>query len=1095
MKILLSLIIVMATCLSYKATATEDVRLLRYPDINNNLIAFVYAGDIWTVASNGGEARRLTSHEGLELFPKISPDGKWIAFSAEYTGSRQIFVMPSGGGVPKQLTWYNSVGVMPPRGGYDDIPLDWTPDSKQILIRANRTTFGERQGKYFLVNPEGGLEKPLPIVNGGFGVLSPDASRIVFTPVDREFRNWKRYKGGRASDLWIYDLQSAKAEQITDFIGTDQIPVWSGDNIFFASDRDLKLNIWQYNTTTKETKQITHHTEFDVMWPSGSGDQLVYENGGYLYRLNLNSGQEEKLKVNISFDNPNLIDYYKNVKDNIHSFAVSPTGKRVLFDARGDIFSVPAENGLTENLTETQGIREIYPAWSPDGRSIAYYSDFTGEYEMYILDNKKGAKPRQVTFNSSAWKYQPEWSPDSRFLLFSDRTLKLRLLEASTGKITDIDHATASEFRSYCFSPDSRWIVYCKESANQESAIWVFDIMAGKSQQVTNGTFSDNDPVFSHDGNYIFFASNRDFNLSFSSFEFDYIYNKATRLYAIALTDKSPKIIKDKDDVEPVAADKPVEKQTTVPLDKKPKSSVPEIIPVIKKPVTVNIDFNGINDRISAIPGDAGDYRIVGASENGLIYITGNKLMRFNLTDEKNEEILDRAVTATLTADGKSAIYNTGTDYGIIKLTPGQKAGAGKLNLNAMEMKIDPQKEWNQIYGDAWRIVRDYFYVDNLHGVNWKAIKDRYNTLIPFVSHRADLDYILNEIVAEINAGHTYVDWGDFERVKRVDNGLLGAELTADFTAERYRISKIYKGENWDAARRSPLTEQGVDVKEGDYLISINGKNITTLENPYFFLENSAGKQVEIEVNSKPTAIGTRTSIVKPVSSELELMYFNWVNERRAMVDKLSGGKIGYIHVPNTSVSGNRELFRGMYSYYDKEALIIDDRYNGGGFIPDRMVDLLDRHSLIYWHRNGLVPNKSPAIAHDGPKAMLINGYSSSGGDAFPYFFKKMGLGKLIGTRTWGGLIGISGNARLVDGGNVSVPQFGIFDPQDGWVVEGVGVYPDIEVVDRPDQLAKGMDPCIEKAVEILLQELKDKPVKKVTSPAPPDRSQWRENL
>jgi tricorn protease len=1077
---------------SYNAVSMDDVRLLRFPDINRNLIAFVYAGDIWTVNSSGGEARRLTSHEGLELFPKISPDGQWIAFSGEYSGSRQIFVIPSNGGVPRQLTWYNPVGEMPPRGGWDNVVLDWTPDSKQILFRANRTSFGERNGRYFLVSPEGGLEKPLPIVNGGFGVLSPDGSKIAFTPVDREFRNWKRYKGGRATDLWIYDLKGNTSEQITNFEGTDQLPTWSGDNIFFASDRDLKLNIWQYNTSTKETKQITHYTEFDVMWPSGSGDQLVYENGGYIYKLNLQSGQSEKVTVSINFDNPNLIPYYKNVKDNNNSFTVSPTGKRALFDARGDIFSVPAENGITKNLTESQGVREMFPAWSPDGKYISYYSDLTGEYELYLLENKEGSKPRQVTFNSSAWKYEPLWSHDSRYLLFSDRTLKLRLVEASTGKITDIDHATQSELRSYDFSPDSRWITYQKEGGNNNSAIWVYDISTGKKQQVTDGTFSDCNAVFSLDGNYIFFASNRDFNLSFSSFDFDYIYNKATRLYALSLTQKSPKIFKDKNDVEPVKPEKKVEAPAAAAKDKKAKGSVADTASA-KKEVKVEIDFNGISNRITALPGEAGEYRIIGAVDGGLIYISGGKLMKYNMADEKNEEILDQAGNASLTADGKMAIYQWGSDYGIIKLTPGQKAGAGKLNLIGLEMKIDPRKEWNQIYIDSWRIFRDYFYVNNMNGVNWPAMKERYSVLLPYVSHRADLDYILDEIISECNSSHSYVSWGDFERVKKIDNGLLGAELTADAAAGRYRISRIYAGENWNPARRSPLTEQGVDVKEGDYLISIDGKEVTTADNPYSYLENKANKTVEIKVNSKPAAADARTSLIKPISSELELRYFNWVNERRAMVDKLSGGKIGYIHVPNTSTEGNRELFHGMYAYFDKEALIIDERYNGGGFIPDRMADLLDRHTLTYWHQNGLEPGKSPAVSNDGPKVMLINGYSSSGGDAFPYFFRKLGLGKLIGTRTWGGLVGISGNAGLVDGGYIAVPRFGVFDEDEGWIIEGKGVSPDIEVVDRPEQLAKGIDPCIEKAVEVLLQELKDKPVKKVVEPAAPDRSKWHE--
>jgi tricorn protease len=1088
---ILTFAIILIFSISYNAKAINDARMLRFPDINKDLVVFVYAGDIWSVNSNGGEARRLTSHLGFELFPKISPDGKWIAFSAEYSGNRQVYVMPSTGGAPKQLTWYNSVGVMPPRGGWDNVVLDWTPDNKNILIRSNRSPLGDRRGKYFLVSIDGKFEKPLQIFNGGFGVLSPDASKIVFTPVDREFRNWKRYKGGMASDLWIYDLNANTSEQITNFEGTDQLPVWSGDNIYFSSDRDLKLNIWQYNTKSKETKQVTRHSEFDVMWPSGNSDQLVYENGGYIYKLNLQTGQPEKLTINLNYDNPNIIPHYKNVKENIHSFAVSPTGKRALFDARGDIFSVPAENGITENLTRTQGIREIFPSWSPDGKYLTYYSDKTGEYELYILENKKGAQPRQVTTGSSAWKYQPLWSPDSKFLVYADRTLNLKMVDPFTGKTTEIDHATFSEIRSYSISPDSRWIVYAREGSNTQPALWIYEVATGKKQAATDGKYTDGSPEFSLDGNYIFFASNRDFNLTFSAFESDYLYTRATRLYALALTTKSPKIFKDKNDVEPVKTEKAPVTPATAAADKKtktPAEAAPE-----EKAVKVEIDFNGISNRVTALPGEAGDYRIIGAAEGGLLFTSGGKLMRFNQKDEKNEEILDRATNAIITADGKMVMYVAGGDYGIIKLNPGQKAGAGTINLSGLEMKIDPQKEWNQIFVDAWRIYRDYFYVGNLHGVDWKAMREKYGVLVPYAGHRADLDYILSELVAESNTGHSYVDWGSFERVKRVENGLLGAELTADDAAGRYKITKIYAGENWVAARLSPLTEQGVDVKEGDYIISIDGQDVTTAFNPYVYLENKAGKMVEITVSSTASASGARTSFIKPISSENELLYFNWVNERRAMVDRLSGGRIGYIHVPNTSQTGNKELYQGVYTYFDKEALIIDERYNGGGFIPDNMVDLLDRHTLSYWNANGLQPNKAPGIAHDGPKVMLINGFSSSGGDAFPYYFKKLGLGKLIGTRTWGGLVGISGNARLVDGGGLSVPTFGIFDAEDGWIIEGTGVYPDIEVVDRPEQLAKGIDPGIEKAVEVLLKELNENPFKKVTVPAAPDRSKWIE--
>lgn len=1072
--------------LSSAVMAINDARLLRYPDINGSKIVFVYSGDIWSVDANGGDAKRLTSHDGLELFPKISPDGRWIAFSAEYSGSRQIWVMPSEGGTARQLTYYNSYGVMPPRGGYDNVVLDWTPDSKQIMIRANRTPFGERNGKYFLVSLDGGLEKPLPIINGGFAVLSPDAQQVCFTPVDREFRTWKRYKGGRATELWTYNLKDNTSEQITHFVGTDQWPTWIGDNIYYASDRDLKLNIYKYNTKTKQDEQLTFHKEFDVMWPSGRNGQIAYENGGSLYKLNTATGKSEKVSVNINFDNTNLLPYYKNVKEDIHSYTVSPTGKRALFDARGDIFSVPSENGVIENLTQTPNIREIYPAWSPNGKNIAYYSDANGEYEMYLLENKKGATPRQITSGSKAWKYGAEWSPNSRYLVYSDRTLNLYLVDTQTGKQSVIDHAETDEITTYAFSPDSQWITYTKEGGNGQPTLWVYNIPAGKASQLLNTTFGNVQPVFSRCGKFIFFVSNRDFNLAFSSFEFNYLYNNASKIYAVALKDDGSRLVNVKNDEETVAEDKKIEE---------PKKAGKAKVEAPKKEetVSVSIDFNGIDNRVMALPMDAADYSIVGSVEGGLLYTAKDKLMRYSIADEKAEEIMDGTRYATVTADGKMFLYRSKGDFGIAKVTPGQKAGAGKLNLDKLELKIFPHQEWNQIYTDAWRIFRDYFYVSNMHGVDWNAVKAQYGALVPYVASRFDLDYILNEVVSEANAGHAYVDWGDIKRVKRVETGLLGAQLVADNTTGRYKIAKIYQGENWNPERRSPLTEQGVDVKEGDYLISINGKDITTKVNPYEFLENLANVNVEIAVSATGNLSGVRTSTVKPIESELELMHLDWVNERRAMVDKLSGGRIGYIYLPNTAIEGNRELHRGMYAYNDKDALIIDDRYNGGGFIPDRMIEMIGRRNLVYWYRNGLKPMKTPGVAHNGPKVMLINGYSSSGGDALPYFFRKTGQGKLIGTRTWGGLVGISGNAGLVDGGSLSVPRFGIYDENGQWIVEGEGVSPDIEVVDRPEKLAKGEDPCIERAVEELLKELNAHPVKKVTPPAAPDRSKWIE--
>ncbi|WP_372753079.1 PDZ domain-containing protein [Labilibaculum sp.] len=1068
------------------AFAEKDVRLMRYPDINKNLIAFVYAGDIWIVDANGGDAKRLTSHKGLELFPKISPDGKWIAFSGEYSGSRQVYVMPSTGGTPKQLTYYNSVGMMPPRGGFDNAILDWNPDSKSILVRMNRTAFGERNGTYYQVSIEGGLEQPLQIPEGGFGVFSPDAKKMCFAPISREFRTWKRYKGGRAADLWIYDLEKDQSERITSFVGSDQIPSWYKNAIYFASDRDLKLNIYKYDLATKEISQITHHKTFDVMWPSGENGQIAYENGGHLFKLNLETGKEERVVVNISFDNPNTLPYYKNVKDFINGAAVSPSGKRALFDARGDIFSVPAKNGVSINRTQTHGVRETAPSWSPNGKYISYYSDATGEYEIYLLENKKGAKARQLTFNSSAWMYEPIWSPNSKYLLFFDRSLKLKYLDVESCVVKEVDVAGRNEITDFSFSPDSKWIAYVKDSSNDQGAIWVHQLSSGENYCLTDDTFADSEPVFSKDGNFIFFLSNRDFNLDFSSFEFDYLYNSATRIFALSLKADGPKLFALKNDVEEV-------QEEVKPVVMKKKSKKENKEGEIIESVSVRIDFDGIASRISAFPLSSGNYDDLEAVDGGILYSSQASLHHFTIEEEKDEVVINGISDFSLSAQGDKILYRKGSTYGITNLSADQKVGVGELSLDDLNMKIDPKKEWNQIYTDGWRIFRDFYYVANMNGVDWKQIKANYSLLLPYVSHRADLDYILGEIIAESNTGHCYVNYGDFEKVKPIETGLLGAKLKVDQESGKYIISKIYQGENWTSNRRSPLTEQGVHVKEGDYLLSINGHELNSDVNPYLYLEDQVGKMVDVTVNSQADFKGAKTFTIKPIASELELMYLNWVNERRQMVDSLSGGKIGYIHVPNTAIEGNRELNRGMYAYHDKQALIIDDRYNGGGFIPDQMTDLLDRKVLSYWHRRGLAPSQTPGVAHDGPKAMLINSYSSSGGDAFPYYFRKRGLGKLIGTRTWGGLVGMSGNAGLVDGGYIAVPRFGIFDENENWIIEGIGVYPDIEVYDQPHLVSKGEDPSLQKAIEVLLEELKQKPINQIADPSDPDRSQWIE--
>jgi len=1075
----IALIFALAACL---AAGDGEARLLRTPDINGDRIVFGYAGDIWTVPAAGGTARRLTSHKGLELFPRISPDGRWIAFSGEYSGSRQVYVIPAEGGSPRQLTWYNDVGVMPPRGGYDHIVLDWTPDSRNILIRANRTPYGQRNGKYFLVSLEGGLETPLAIPEGGFGSFSPDGTQVVFTPICREFRTWKRTKGGRAQDVWIYDLKKDSSRRLTTFTGTDQHPFWFGDTIYFVSDRDLTLNWYAHDLASGKTRRVTNFKDFDVLWPSGHDGRLAFEKGGRIFVLNTRDDSSQAVSVRIPSDRPDALPGFRKVSEFVSRFGygISPSGKRAVFDARGDIFTVPAEKGVIYNLTRTQGIREMYPAWSPDGKGIACISDRTGDYEILLLDPAGEKAPRQLTRDHKVWKYPPTWSPDGSFLLFADMNRELQLVEVASGEITVVDRDHRGDIHDYAWSPDGKWITYSKSGDNYLSSLYAYSVPEKKSRRLFTDGFDNYEPVFSSCGRYIFFVSKRDFRMNFSNFEFDFIYNRAERIYAVALTADTPPLFPPQND-----------REVTPPTDKAKKSGDKA---KSKAKTQVRMDFDGMEKRVVALPLKAGNYGGLVVVDCGLLYASEGKLFRFDMKEKKAKAIMPGIQGYDVSHNGKKLLYRTGRHaYGIVDIKPGQKSGAGRLDLSGMSMKIDPRKEWRQIFNEGWRIFRDWFYVRNMHGVDWNAIREKYAPLLEHVAHRADLDYIFGEMVGELNAGHTYVNWGDFQRVERINTGLLGAELEADAKADRYRISSIFPGENWHEATRSPLTEQGVDVREGDYILSLNGHNLTLKDNPYAFLENTVGRQVEIVVNTSPGTEGARTIQIRPIASEVQLRYQNWVRQRAEMVERLSGGRVGYIHVPNTAVEGNRELFKGLYALRHKEALIIDDRYNGGGWSPGKMIEALSRNVVSYWHRRDLKLRPEPMYAHDGPKAMLINHYSSSGGDNFPYWFRKSKLGPLFGTRTWGGLIGYGWSPGLVDGPSFAVPMSGIVGTDGQWTVEGVGIYPDKEVYDTPDAVAKGRDPSLEAAVKYLLEELKKNPSKKISTPAEPDRSGWYE--
>ncbi|MCJ7630346.1 MAG: PDZ domain-containing protein [Longimicrobiales bacterium] len=1063
------------------ASAQEETRLLRFPNINGNSVVFTYAGDLYTASLNGGEAKRLTSHEGQEVFARFSPDGRWIAFSGEYGGTRQVYVIPSTGGTPRQLTFYPDVGPMPPRGGYDHLVLDWTPDGSKIMIRANRTPFGERVGRYYLVDPvNGGLELPLEIPEGASGATYDETgTKLAYNIKSREWRHWKRYRAGRQQDVWIYDLANHTADRVTDEPATDNFPMWIGKEIYFVSDRDEneKLNLWVYDTETGETSQVTRHTEFDVMWPSRGVGGIVYENGGYLYHFDPATKESRKLSITVIGDRPYTVPYFRNVSDNVESFDISPSGKRVVFGARGEVFTVPAENGNIRNLSETPSFRERGVGWSPDGKWISYFSDASGDYDLYVMPSDRSAEPTRLVPGDAVWMDGLQWSPDSKWIAWSDNMNRLRAMEVASKRLVDIDRTGTGPLSDFSWAGDSKWIAYAKNGANAMPSVWIYSFTSGARSQVTDDMTSESNPVFDPKGRFLYFISARDFNYQGSQSRFQ------SRIYAATLQADYGQLFPPKSDEEPGVVGAGGEKAGGVSGDSVAGSG--------EGTAPFRVELEGLGTRVMALPEiSPGNYAALLPTEDGLLYFSGGALQKYTLEDRKTAEIITGINGFAITPDRKKIAYRSGgSNFGIVEVRPGQKNDAGRLDLSGMELRIDPKVEWAQIYHDAWVLMEDWFYDPGMHGVDWDAMYRRYEPLVAHVAHRADLDYVISELIAELNVGHAYMTvTPEMPEVDRVEVALLGAEFQAD--GGYYRISNIFPGENWQEEYRSPLTVPGVDVHEGDYLIAIDGEEVTAADNPYAFLVGKADRTVEIMFNSRPSRDGARSYTIEPITSELGLRYQEWVERQAALVDSLSGGRIGYIHLPNTSQPGFRELYEGWQPLHLKEALILDDRYNGGGFIPEDMAFLVGAPLLNYWAQRNLDLYTQPGVVHTGPKAVLINGQSSSGGDAFPYYFRELGLGPLIGEKTWGGLVGYSGNPGFVDGGGVIAPRFAFIDTDGNWAVEAEGVAPDpgFEVLDRPEEIAAGRQPMIERAVEYLLQELQNPQYQRPEKPTGPIR-------
>jgi tricorn protease len=1101
------------------AQEMREGRLLRFPDVSKDTIVFSYAGDLWLVPTTGGVARRITTSPGLELFPKFSPDGSQIAFTGEYDGKPNVYVIPAEGGQPKQLTFQSATLGLPERMGVENEVEGWMPGGKSVFFLSHRDTFNDWFGHLFEVPVTGGLPTRLPFDNrGGLTSFSPDGNQVAYNPIFRNFRTWKRYTGGMAQKIAIYDLQTNHYEEIdSSYKGADTFPMWHGDTIYFDSDQgpERRMNLFAYSLKTGQIRQLTHFKEFDVNWPSLGPDSIVFENGGYLYLFDLATEKSKKVTIYLPGDFNQARPHWEKTASLITSFDISPEGKRAVFSARGDVYTVPAEKGSIRNLTRTPGIREDDVAWSPDGKWIAYLSDRTGEQELYLMPQDGMGQEERITFDGTMTRLHPVWSPDSSKLLFADKSLRLFYVDITEKKPVFIDQGHyAPDLTDYNWSPDSRWVVYSKAFENGNQVVYLYSLADKNITPVTTDFYNSHNPVFDPGGKYLYFVSERDYNEILGIFDFEFANPEAGRVYVLTLRADTPspfapqsdEAVVEKVEAKPAAAEKKAEAGTQAQEAKKTSESA-------EKKEAFRIDLDGIQNRVVALPTPPESMGGLGASKGYVFYITtpifglsgplaggGFAIHIFDMDKRKDSALIDGATGYALSFDGKKLLYSAppsgppGPDgrpvqtYGIIDATPPpapHHVGEGALALSSMEAEVDPQGEWKQIFDEVYRQERDYFYEPSMNGVNWKAERDKYAQLLPYVADRYDLNYIMGEMIGELSNSHTYVGGGDYPNLHAVNVGLLGVDFEADAASGRYRFKKIYPGENWDPALRSPLTEPGVDVKQGDYLLAVNGRELNVPQNPYELFENTAGQNVTLTVNSKPSDEGARQVVVNPLDSEFKLRELDWMDTNREKVDKASGGKIGYVYLPDMGASGLNEFVKQYFPQIRKQGIIFDVRYNGGGFVDQLIFERLRRVLAGMGAARNFHSSTEPPNTFYGYMACVTNHYAASDGDFFTYFFKYYKLGPVIGTRTWGGVRGIRGEIPLMDGGYITRPEFSLYGLNSQWIIENHGVEPDIVVENTPDKVAKGHDPQLERAISILMKEIQEHP--KTLPHRPPD--------
>ena len=1101
------------------AQEAQEGRLLRFPDIYKDKIAFMYGGDLWLASSAGGTAHRITAHPGRELFPKFSPDGKWLAFTGQYDGNFNVYVMPAEGGQPKQLTFYQgSAQPLTDRMGVLNQVIGWTQDGKSIIFLSRRDASNGWTKRPYTVSVDGGLAQPMAMDEGGLLSFSPDGSKVAYNRIFRNFRTWKRYTGGLAQDITIYDIKKNVVDQIvphTDY--TDTFPMWHGNTIYFTSDRgpEHRLNLYGYDPGTKQVEQLTKFAEFDVMWPSLGPDAIIFENGGYLYTFDFQTRQPKKLVVYVNGERDQAMKRWVNASHEITDFDIAPDGKRAVFAARGEVFTVPAKDGSTRNLTRSPGVRERHVAWSPNGQWIAYVSDRTGEDEIYIVPQDGLAAEEQITSGHKGFMFQPAWSPDSSKIAWGDKDLKLWYVDIKDKKPVEVDRGKFAEIQNYNWSPDSKWLAYDKNLDTGYSVVYLYGLVDRKITAVTSSLNNSYGGLFDPDKRYLYFLSDRDYNEVVGNIDFEFANPKTTRVYVATLTADEPSpfpALSDEVKVksEESAATVPVpdtKKNAKQPPDKKedkPATDEKAAQTETKEPPRVfHIDLDGIQNRIVALAVPPAVIRSLDASKDAIYYSTAPiqglsgpipgenpAIHAYDLKERKDKVLLDGTERFALSHDGTKLLYRADGDgpVGIIDAKPpdsAHKIGDGALKLDGMRAEVDPPQEWKEIFNEVWRQERDYFFEASMNGVDWQKTKDQYAQLLPYVADRYSLTYIMGEMIGELSNSHTYVGGGDYPVLHPVNVGLLGADYEADAASGMYRIKKIFDGENWDAHTRSPLTEPGVNIKEGDYLVAINGRALRAPQTPDELLTNTANEVVTLTVNAKPAVDGSRKVVVKPIGDEFSLRELNMIETNRKKVDAASGGRIGYVYLPNMGDEGLNEFVKQYFPQIRKEGIIFDVRYNGGGFVDQLIFSRLKRMLVAMNPARNFESGTTPQNVFHGYMACVTNQYAASDGDFFSYFFKQYKLGPLIGERTWGGVRGIRGEIPLMDDGYITRPEFSLSSLDSKWLIENRGVQPDVVVDNPPDLVLKGQDPQLEKAVQMLMEEIKANP--KTLPARPPD--------